>query len=259
MANPALDYTINIQNIKDAAAFDSPDAFKTETLCMWVDAIDTQKVALIRARLTSASFTKYKPDDAKICLNIEELGTIIGEKGPMGDLTPTTPLTIRYGDTTKQIKFCAGGWVFTADGIDCTMVQKDPELIAALDAQPAVVIIPPAIFRKIVTSAERLNPRAGTIVLGVAKESQAFYAEALGEKGKFRYEMSTSGEFGVGVVDEARTEFSTDYLIGMANAMQTSRSVDISLGKEWPGKFAFPIAGGEGSVIYYLAPRLEQR
>jgi phage terminase large subunit-like protein len=41
MANPALGYTINIQNIKDAAAFDSPDAFKTETLCMWVDAIDS--------------------------------------------------------------------------------------------------------------------------------------------------------------------------------------------------------------------------
>ncbi len=41
MANPALGYTINIQNIKDAATFDSPDAFKTETLCMWVDAIDS--------------------------------------------------------------------------------------------------------------------------------------------------------------------------------------------------------------------------
>ena len=40
-ANPALGYTINVQNIKDAATFDSPDAFKTETLCMWVDAIDS--------------------------------------------------------------------------------------------------------------------------------------------------------------------------------------------------------------------------
>jgi phage terminase large subunit-like protein len=41
MANPAMGYTINEQNIKDAATFDSPDAFKTETLCMWVDAIDS--------------------------------------------------------------------------------------------------------------------------------------------------------------------------------------------------------------------------
>jgi phage terminase large subunit-like protein len=41
MANPALGYTINEENIKDAATFDSPDAFKTETLCMWVDAIDS--------------------------------------------------------------------------------------------------------------------------------------------------------------------------------------------------------------------------
>ena len=40
-ANPALGYTINVQNIRDAATFDSPDAFKTETLCMWVDAIDS--------------------------------------------------------------------------------------------------------------------------------------------------------------------------------------------------------------------------
>jgi phage terminase large subunit-like protein len=40
-ANPALGHLINTDNITDAALFDSPDAFKTETLCMWVDAIDS--------------------------------------------------------------------------------------------------------------------------------------------------------------------------------------------------------------------------
>jgi phage terminase large subunit-like protein len=40
-ANPALGYLINEQVIEDAAMFDNPDAFKTERLCMWVDAIDS--------------------------------------------------------------------------------------------------------------------------------------------------------------------------------------------------------------------------
>jgi phage terminase large subunit-like protein len=41
MANPAMGYTITKENIKDASIFDTKDAFKTETLCMWVDAIDS--------------------------------------------------------------------------------------------------------------------------------------------------------------------------------------------------------------------------
>ncbi len=40
-ANPALGYTVSLESIADSAKFDSPDAFKTETLCMWVDAIDS--------------------------------------------------------------------------------------------------------------------------------------------------------------------------------------------------------------------------
>lgn len=41
MANPAMGHTITKENIKDASIFDTKDAFKTETLCMWVDAIDS--------------------------------------------------------------------------------------------------------------------------------------------------------------------------------------------------------------------------
>lgn len=41
MANPALGHIIDETVIEDAAQFDNPDAFKTERLCMWVDAIDS--------------------------------------------------------------------------------------------------------------------------------------------------------------------------------------------------------------------------
>jgi len=41
MANPAMGHTITKENIRDASVFDTKDAFKTETLCMWVDAIDS--------------------------------------------------------------------------------------------------------------------------------------------------------------------------------------------------------------------------
>jgi len=41
MANPAMGHFITKENIKDASIFSTKDAFKTETLCMWVDAIDS--------------------------------------------------------------------------------------------------------------------------------------------------------------------------------------------------------------------------
>jgi phage terminase large subunit-like protein len=41
MANPALGHTIQYQNLEDSAKFDHPDAFRTESLSIWINAIDS--------------------------------------------------------------------------------------------------------------------------------------------------------------------------------------------------------------------------
>jgi len=41
MANPALGHTIQIENLEDSAKFDHPDAFRTESLSIWLNAIDS--------------------------------------------------------------------------------------------------------------------------------------------------------------------------------------------------------------------------
>ena len=41
MANPALGHTIHIDNLQDSAKFDHPDAFRTESLSIWINAIDS--------------------------------------------------------------------------------------------------------------------------------------------------------------------------------------------------------------------------
>lgn len=41
MANPALGHTIQIENLQDSAKFDHPDAFRTESLSIWINAIDS--------------------------------------------------------------------------------------------------------------------------------------------------------------------------------------------------------------------------
>lgn len=41
MANPALGHTIQLENLQDSAKFDSPDAFRTESLSIWINAIDS--------------------------------------------------------------------------------------------------------------------------------------------------------------------------------------------------------------------------
>lgn len=40
-ANPALGHTIQIENLEDSAKFDNPDAFRTESLSIWINAIDS--------------------------------------------------------------------------------------------------------------------------------------------------------------------------------------------------------------------------
>jgi phage terminase large subunit-like protein len=41
MANPALGHTIQVENLEDSAKFDNPDAFRTESLSIWINAIDS--------------------------------------------------------------------------------------------------------------------------------------------------------------------------------------------------------------------------
>lgn len=40
-ANPALGHTVSLEALKDAAARDTPEAVKTEMLCMWIESIDS--------------------------------------------------------------------------------------------------------------------------------------------------------------------------------------------------------------------------
>lgn len=41
MANPALGHTISIEALEESAKFDNPDAFRTESLSIWINAIDS--------------------------------------------------------------------------------------------------------------------------------------------------------------------------------------------------------------------------
>lgn len=41
LANPALGHTIQLENLEDSAKFDNPDAFRTESLSIWINAIDS--------------------------------------------------------------------------------------------------------------------------------------------------------------------------------------------------------------------------
>lgn len=41
MANPALGHTISVEALEESAKFDNPDAFRTESLSIWINAIDS--------------------------------------------------------------------------------------------------------------------------------------------------------------------------------------------------------------------------
>jgi phage terminase large subunit-like protein len=40
-ANPALGHTISLESLEDSAKFDNPDVFRTESLSIWINAIDS--------------------------------------------------------------------------------------------------------------------------------------------------------------------------------------------------------------------------
>lgn len=207
-------------------------------------AVDPANVAMVAFELNGKAFDKFEATDSEIGVDLVRLMDILGMA------SKDDKIELNLNEETRKLEIRTGGLAYTLSLLDPSSIRKEPK-VPSLEL-PAKIALNGVELRRAVRAAEKVSDH---MALGVA--GQTFYVEAEGDLDKVRLEIPESSLISLKASNDVRSLFSLDYLNDIAKSLGKSEQVTIDLGSDYPVKFSFNIAGGNGSVVYLLAPRIE--
>ncbi|MFC4405067.1 DNA polymerase sliding clamp [Haloarchaeobius iranensis] len=210
-----------------------------------IRAVDPANVGMVDLRLSAEAFESYEADGGVIGVNLSRLEDIAG----MADSGQLVELEL--DEETRKLHIQIDGLEYTLALIDPDSIRQEPD-IPDLDLSAEVVIEGKDINRAVKAS----DMVSDHIALGVDASDELFYVDAEGDTDDVHLELTTEQLIDLQAGD-ARSLFSLDYLKDMNKAIPADAEVTLELGEEFPLKIKFPIAEGQGSVLFVLAPRIQ--
>lgn len=207
-------------------------------------AVDPANVAMVAFDLGAKAFESYSATDGEIGVDLTRLNDILGMT------SRDDKVELNLNEETRKMEIRTGGLAYTLSLLDPSSIRKEPK-VPNLEL-PAKIVLNGAELRRAVKAAEKVSDH---MALGVADKT--FYVEAEGDLDKVRLDIPESSLISIQSSGNVRSLFSLDYLNDLAKSLGKAEKVTIDLGTDYPVKFNFNIAGGNGSVTYLLAPRIE--
>jgi proliferating cell nuclear antigen len=207
-------------------------------------AVDPANVAMVAFDLNAKAFESFEATDGEIGIDLTRLMDILGMT------SKEDKIELSLNEETRKLEIRSGGLAYTLSLLDPSSIRKEPK-VPNLEL-PAKIVLNGAELKRAVKAAEKVSDH---MALGVA--GKVFFVEAEGDLDKVRLEIPESSLISIKASSDVRSLFSLDYLNDLSKSLGKSESVSIDLGTDYPVKFNFNIAGGNGSVTYLLAPRIE--
>lgn len=218
--------------------------FRINTEGMTARAVDPANVAMVAFDLNAKAFDSFEATEGEIGIDLARFTDILGMTS-RGD-----KLELNLNEETRKLEIRTGGLAYTLSLLDPSSIRKEPK-VPNLEL-PAKIVLNGAELRRAVKAAEKVSDH---MALGVADKT--FYVEAEGDLDKVRLDIPESNLISLKSTGNVRSLFSLDYLNDVVKTMGKAEQVSIDLGSDYPIKFTFSIAGGNGTVMYLLAPRIE--
>ena len=207
-------------------------------------AVDPANVAMVSFDLKAGAFESFNATDGEIGVDLTRLNDILGMT------SKDDKIELNLNEETRKLEIRSGGLAYTLSLLDPTSIRKEPK-VPNLEL-PAKVELNGAELKRAVKAAEKVSDH---MALGVVDKT--FYIEAEGDLDKVRLDIPESSLISIQSTGNVRSLFSLDYLNDLAKSLGKAEKVHIDLGTDYPVKFTFNIAGGNGAVTYLLAPRIE--
>lgn len=207
-------------------------------------AVDPANVAMVSFDLKKEAFEAFSATDGEIGVDLTRLNDILGMAAK------DDRIELNLNEETRKLEIRTGGLAYTLSLLDPTSIRKEPK-VPNLEL-PAKVVLNGAELKRAVKAAEKVSDH---MALGVM--DKAFYVEAEGDLDKVRLDIPATSLISLQSTGNVRSLFSLDYLNDLAKSLGKAEQVSIDLGTDYPVKFTFNVAGGNGTATYLLAPRIE--
>jgi proliferating cell nuclear antigen len=206
-------------------------------------AVDTSHVAMVELNLAAKAFDAFKAGEKEIGVDLNKMKDVLKLANPGEQIDWTlneekNKMVFKLGNITRYMSL-----------VDLSGMT-DPR-VPKLDL-PAKVVVDLEEFRKGIRAAEAITDHIALIAA-----SDGFRMEAEGDTE--RVELHLTKDHGIKelkVKETVRSVFPLDYLSTMMKAVSSS-PVEVQMGQEYPVRFVFTMAEGNGEGAYLLAPRIE--
>lgn len=206
-------------------------------------AVDPAHVAMIDLNLKSSAFENYKASEAELGVDLTKMLDV------MKLAKPTDIISINHDEEKNRLILKVANITRSMSLVDTTgMVEpKIPNL-----SLPVKVVISTQELSQGIKASESVSDH-----ISLSATPDGFELASEGDTDAVNLKLSKDLLEELKCKESVKSLFSLDYFSNMVKSAQSSESITMNLGTDFPVKIEFQIANDNGQVNYLLAPRIE--
>ncbi len=206
-------------------------------------AVDPAHVAMIDLNLKSAGFENFKATETELGVDITKMLDVLKLA------KPTDIISINHDEEKNKLILKIANITRSMSLVDTTGMAepKVPNL-----SLPVKVVVSTQELSQGIKASEAVSDH-----ISLSASPEGFELSSEGDTDAVNLKLSKDLLEHLECKENVKSLFSLDYFANMVKSAQSSQSITMNLGTDFPVKIEFSIANENGSVNYLLAPRIE--
>jgi proliferating cell nuclear antigen len=217
--------------------------FMIDTDGIGMKAVDPAHVAMIEVEVGKGAFESYSAERTDIGIDLDKVKEVLKLASP-GDI-----ISMEQDESHGRIVFRVGNITRRMNLVD-TSSMSDPK-VPQLWVQAKVDIVVSEL-QKGIKAAETISDH-----IALSADAGSFELSSEGDTDAANLRLEKNKLIGIEAKSKVCSRFPLDYFSNLVKAVPADTNVRIELDNDYPVKIAFDLAGGNGTVRYLLAPRIE--
>ena len=210
---------------------------------MSLKAVDPAHVAMIELNMGAKAFESYSADAAELGLDLDKVKEVL-KLSSAGDI-----ISMNLDEDRGRLVFKVGNITRRMNLVDTSSMSdvKVPQLELS-----ASIEVPVAELQRGIKASETISDHIALIA-----NPEYFELLCEGDTDSADLRLEKSQLTALNVESQVSSMFPLDYFANLIKAVPSDMKVRIELDNDYPVKMIFDMAGGNGTVMYLLAPRIE--
>jgi proliferating cell nuclear antigen len=210
---------------------------------MTLKAVDPAHVAMIELKVGAKAFESYSAGETEIGLDLDKVKTVLKLAG-QGDI-----IAVEQDENNGRFVFKIGNVTRSMNMVD-TSSMNDPKVPQLSLSASAVMLVDQ--LQRGIRAAESISDH-----ISLKADPGFFELSCEGDTDYASLKLKRSDLDVLEVPSAVHSLFPLDYFSNLLKAIPVGTKVRVELDSDYPVKLVFGLAGGEASVVYFLAPRIE--